>query len=214
MAVGRGQVVITLDDVGEALGRRIVQYDKEGDNHYDVVSAFIKSMRGSDVDASLYWLHTMIEAGEDPEFIARRMIVLASEDIGLADSQALVVAVAAFQALQVVGLPEAAFALAHATIYLASAPKSNSVTLAMGKAKTAVGGHPSAEVPAHLRDAHYAGASKLGHGSDYVYPHNYPGHHVAQRYLPDGVEVEPFYEPTAQGSERAIGAHLSSLEGS
>ena len=213
VAVGRGQAVITLDDVGEALGRRIVQYDKNGDNHYDVVSAFIKSMRGSDVDASLYWLHTMLEAGEDPEFIARRMMILASEDIGLADSQALVVATAAFQALQVVGLPEAAFALSHATIYLASAPKSNSVTLAMGRARTAVQGHPSAEVPAHLQDAHYAGASKLGHGSDYVYPHNHPGHYVAQQYLPDGVEVGPLYEPTAQGSEQEIAAHLSSLDG-
>ena len=213
VAVGRGQAVITLDDVGEALGRRIVQYDKDGDNHYDVVSAFIKSMRGSDVDASLYWLHTMLEAGEDPEFIARRMMILASEDIGLADSQALVVATAAFQALQVVGLPEAAFALSHATIYMASAPKSNSVTLAMGRARAAVQGHPSAEVPAHLRDAHYAGASKLGHGSDYVYPHNHPGHYVAQRYLPDGVEVGPLYEPTGQGSEREIAAHLASLDG-
>lgn len=209
VAAGRGQAVITLDDIAEALGRRIVQYDKDGDNHYDVVSAFIKSLRGSDIDASLYWLHTMLDAGEDPEFVARRMIILASEDIGLADSHALGVAVAAFQALQVVGLPEAAFALSHAAIYLASAPKSNSVTVAMGKARKAVADHASAEVPPHLRDAHYAGAARLGHGTTYVYPHDHPDHHVHQQYLPEGIGIDPLYVPTAQGSEVDIAARMA-----
>lgn len=208
VAVGRGQAVITVDDIAEALGRRIVQYDKDGDNHYDVVSAFIKSMRGSDIDASLYWLHTMLEAGEDPEFIARRMIILASEDIGVADPSALTLAVSAFQALQVVGLPEAALAMSHAAIYLASAPKSNSVTTAMGRAKRAVADHPSAEVPAHLRDAHYAGAARLGHGTSYVYPHDHPDHHVAQRYLPEAYEGVSLYQPTEQGAEALLAQRM------
>ena len=199
VASGRGQAAITTDDIAEALGRRIVQYGE--DHHYDVVSAFIKSMRGSDVDASLYWLHTMVEAGEDPEFIARRMIVLASEDIGLADSQALSVAVAAFQALQVVGLPEASFALSHAAVYLARAPKSNSVTKAMGRARKAVADFASAEVPEHLRDAHYSGAKTLGHGKGYKYPHDFPGHVVEQQYLPDGVDAGTMYEPSGQGDD-------------
>lgn len=209
VAAGRGQAVITLDDIAEALGRRIVQYDKDGDNHYDVVSAFIKSLRGSDIDASLYWLHTMLDAGEDPEFVARRMIILASEDIGLADSHALQVAVAAFQALQVVGLPEAAFALSHAAIYLAAAPKSNSVTVAMGKARQAVSSNASAEVPPHLRDAHYAGAARLGHGTTYVYPHDYPDHHVPQQYMPEGIRMEALYAPTGQGTEVDIAARMA-----
>ena len=208
VAMGRGQAAITLDDIAEALGRRIVQYDKDGDNHYDVISAFIKSMRGSDIDASLYWLHTMLEAGEDPEFIARRMIILASEDIGLADPQALNQAVGAFQALQVVGLPEAAFALSQAAIYLAGAPKSNAVTSAMGRARQAVASHPSAEVPAHLRDAHYSGAARLGHGTTYAYPHDHPDHHIEQRYLPESFDGDRFYEPTAQGSEREVAARM------
>ncbi len=208
VAVGRGQAAITVDDISEALGRRIVQYDKDGDNHYDVVSAFIKSLRGSDIDASLYWLHTMLEAGEDPEFIARRMIILASEDIGVADPSALPLAVSAFQALQVVGLPEAAFAMSHAAIYLASAPKSNSVTAAMGRAKRAVADHPSAEVPAHLRDAHYAGAARLGHGTSYAYPHDHPGHHVDQRYLPAAYEGSALYQPTEQGAEGQIAERM------
>ncbi len=208
VAMGRGQAAITLDDIAEALGRRIVQYDKDGDNHYDVISAFIKSMRGSDIDASLYWLHTMLEAGEDPEFIARRMIILASEDIGLADPQALNQAVAAFHALQVVGLPEASFALSQAVIYLAAAPKSNAVTSAMGRARQAVANSPSAEVPAHLRDAHYSGAARLGHGTTYVYPHDHPDHHVDQRYLPESFNGDGFYEPSAQGNEPEIAGRM------
>ena len=186
LATGRGSDTIETADVEEALQRRIVRYDKSGDAHYDVVSAFIKSLRGSDPDAAVYWLHLMLEAGEDPEFIARRMVIFASEDVGLADNHALQVAVAASQALAFVGLPEAAFALTQAALYLATAPKSNSVTTTMAAAREAVqeGGTPV--VPLHLRDAHYSGAKTLGHGEGYRYPHAYPGHVVDQDYWPEG----------------------------
>ncbi len=204
VAAGRGQAAITIEDIEEALQRRIIRYDKSGDQHYDVISAFIKSMRGSDPDAALYWLHTMLEAGEDPEFIARRMVIFASEDIGVADSLALPIAVAAFQALQFVGLPEASFALSHAVIYLATAPKSNSVTSAMGRARRAVQDVPEAEVPAHLRDAHYAGAGRLGHGEGYRYPHDAPGNVVAQHYLPDAHRDAILYRPGTEGDEPEI----------
>jgi putative ATPase len=188
-----GNDPIGVDAIEEALQRRIIRYDKKGDQHYDVVSAFIKSVRGSDPDAALYWLHTMLEAGEDPEFIARRMIILASEDIGLADSAAVGVAVDAARALAYVGLPEAAYALSHAAVYLATAPKSNSIAKAMSAAKTAVYNTASAQVPVHLR-------SNADDGS-YLYPHDYPGGVVDQQYLPDELVAARFYRPLSRGDE-------------
>jgi putative ATPase len=208
VATGRGSPIVELEDVEESLQRRIIRYDKSGDRHYDVISAFIKSMRGSDPDAALFWLHTMLEAGEDPEFIARRMIIFASEDVGLADPSALGLAVASFHALQVVGLPEAAFALSECAVYLAAAEKSNSVTAAMGRARSAVDEHPGANVPAHLRDAHYPGARTLGHGAGYRYPHNYQGHIVDQQYLPDELLGTVLFVPGEQGAEDGLAARL------
>lgn len=199
---------ITFARIEEALQRRIVRYDKAGDQHYDVISAFIKSLRGSDPDASLYWLHTMLEAGEDPEFIIRRMIVFASEDVGLADSGALSVAVAAGQALSYVGLPEASFALSHAALYLAAAPKSDSVKVAMGAASQALADTPGAQVPIHLRQAGYQGAAVLGHGEGYRYPHDHAGHVVAQQYLPDPAARSILFRPTNQGDEAALAERL------
>jgi len=193
VAEGRGQTVITIDDIEEALQRRIIRYDE--DQHYDIISAFIKSMRGSDVDATMYWLHTMLDAGEDPAFIARRMIILASEDVGLADHTSLLLATAAFDALQYVGLPEAAFALSHAAMHLAKAKKSNSVTIAMAAAKQAVQRNPGATVPSHLRDTHYRGAQKLGHGKDYKYPHDYEDNWVDQQHLPETLKDKTLYTP-------------------
>ena len=212
IAGGEARTEVTLDDVREALQRRIIRYDKGGDQHYDVISAFIKSLRGSDPDAALYWLHTMLEAGEDPEFIARRMVIFASEDVGLADSQALVVAVAAAQALAVVGLPEAAHNLSHAAIYLATAPKSNSVPRAMSESRTLVGDVTTVEVPVHLRSAAYPGAARLGHGEGYLYPHDHPDHLVAQRYFPDRIEPAVLYHPTDQGAEKEIGERLANWD--
>ncbi|MPZ54191.1 MAG: AAA family ATPase [Acidimicrobiia bacterium] len=201
LAGGRQSSVIETTDVEEALQRRIVRYDKAGDQHYDVVSAFIKSLRGSDPDASVYWLHLMLEAGEDPEFIARRMIIFASEDVGLADSNALVVATAASQALAYVGLPEATFALTHSAIYLATAPKSNSVTTTIGAARRVVLDGSAPVIPPHLRDAHYQGAETLGHGEGYLYPHDHDRHVVDQQYWPDGQDPKILYRPTDQGAE-------------
>jgi len=200
---------ITFAHIEEALQRRIVRYDKAGDQHYDVISAFIKSMRGSDPDAALYWLHTMLEAGEDPEFIIRRMIVFASEDVGLADSGALAVAVAAGQALAYVGLPEASFALSHAALYLATAPKSDSVKTALSAARQAVADTPGAQVPIHLRQAGYQGAAVLGHGEGYRYPHDHPGHIVRQQYLPDGALDTVLFRPTGEGEEQRITERLA-----
>ncbi|MEE8490928.1 MAG: replication-associated recombination protein A [Acidimicrobiia bacterium] len=201
LAAGRGAPSVSSADVEEALQRRIIRYDKGGDRHYDVISAFIKSLRGSDPDAAVYWLHVMLEAGEDPEFIARRMIILASEDVGLADSQALSVATAAAYALSYVGLPEAAYALTHAALYLARAPKSNSVARAITTGKGVVRSQTGTEVPVHLRSAGYAGAEQLGHGVGYLYPHDYPDGVVAQQYLPDGLVDEVIYIPGDQGDE-------------
>ncbi len=185
---------ITVGHIEEAFQRRVVRYDKGGDQHYDVISAFIKSMRGSDPDGALFWLHTMLEAGEDPEFIARRMVVLASEDVGMADAAALPVAVAAAQALQFVGLPEATYALSHAAVYLATAPKSNSVTKAITRARELVALHPEANVPAHLRSG-----SRREDG--YKYAHDFPGHIVEQQYLPDGLEDSTIFVPSGQGDD-------------
>jgi len=190
-----GRSEITDADVSEALQRRIVRYDKTGDNHYDVISAFIKSVRGSDPDAALYWLFLMLEGGEDPEFIARRLIVLASEDVGLADSTGLQVAVAAADALAYVGLPEANYHLTHATLYLAMAPKSNSLGKAMAAASELVQNGPTPNVPPHLRSTGYSGAAQLGHGEGYVYPHDHPGGVVSQQYFPDGVEPQVLFRP-------------------
>ena len=212
LASGDQRASISLDDVAEALQRRIVRYDKVGDQHYDVISAFIKSVRGSDPDASLYWLFLMLEGGEDPEFIARRLIILAAEDIGLADPHALSLAVAAGEALAYVGLPEASFHLAEATIYLAAAPKSNSVGRAMAKARQLVDEGPSPSVPSHLRSAAYPGAEKLGHGSGYRYSHDYEGGVASQQYFPDGVPPEVIYEPGERGEEEAIKARMTEVD--
>jgi putative ATPase len=194
-----GETEITRERTADAVQKKAVVYDRQGDAHYDVISAFIKSIRGSDPDATLFWLARMLEAGEDPRFIARRMIVHASEDVGLADPRALMVAVAAAQAVEHVGLPEARLNLAEAAIYLARAPKSNSVHAALGKAiEDAVSADP---VPAHLRDASYQGAKKLGHGAGYRYPHDYPGHRVEQEYRPPRFQGTRYYEPSGEGEE-------------
>jgi putative ATPase len=208
MAEAAGRHEITMEDVAEALQRRIVRYDKAGDSHYDVISAFIKSVRGSDPDAALYWLFFMLEGGEDPEFIARRLVILASEDIGMADSNALQVAVAAANALAYVGLPEGAVHLAHATIYLATAPKSNRVYQAMNAARRAVREGPTPSVPLHLRSSDYAGSEKLGHGVGYDYPHDFPEGVVPQQYFPDGVPPEAYYRPSQHGEEAEVAERL------
>jgi putative ATPase len=190
---------ITREIAADAVQKKAIVYDRQGDAHYDVISAFIKSIRGSDPDAALFWLARMIEAGEDPRYIARRLIVHASEDIGMADSRALLVAVAAAQAVEHVGLPEARLNLAHATVYLATAPKSNSVYAAIGAAFEDA---PSAEpVPLHLRDASYRGAKQLGHGKGYRYPHDFPGHAVEQEYRPASVSGRRYYRPSGQGDD-------------
>lgn len=212
LAQGREAATINVDDVSDALQRRIVRYDKAGDQHYDVVSAFIKSLRGSDPDAALYWLHLMIAGGEDPEFIVRRMVILASEDIGLADPNALLQANAAAQALAMVGLPEAGFAMSQATVYLAVAPKSNSVTRAIGAAQALVDS-TSGTVPEHLRDSHYPGAATLGHGTTYRYAHEHPHHIVSQEYFADGVSPSVLYEPGTEGREPAMSERLEWIDG-
>jgi putative ATPase len=196
-AAGRDEVDLALAE--ESVQQRAVVYDRQGDAHYDVISAFIKSIRGSDPDAALFWLARMLEAGEDARYIARRMVVHASEDVGMADPRALLVATAAAHAVEYVGLPEAAINLAHATIYLARAPKSNSVITAIGKAQAdAASADP---VPLHLRDTHYPAARKLGHGKGYKYPHDYPGHQVEQEHRPARFEGRRYYEPSDQGEE-------------
>ncbi len=202
-AEGR-RTTITLADAETAIALRAVRYGR--DEHYDVVSAFIKSLRGSDPDAGLYWLARMLDAGEDARFIARRMVILASEDIGMADPQALLVADAAARAVEFVGLPEAQLNLAHAVIYLATAPKSNSVIAALGAAVRDVREAPAGEVPPHLRDSHYFGAKGLGHGKGYVYPHDDPRGWVPQQYRPEGVAGRRYYHPSAHGAEAAFSA--------
>lgn len=199
-----GIIRIDQDIIAESMQKRIINYDKDGDNHYDTISAFIKSMRGSDPDASLFWLARMIEAGEDPRFIARRIIVHAAEDVGLADPGALQIASAAARAVEYVGLPEARIPLAEAVIYIATAPKSNSVIKAIDSAVNYVRENPTGTVPLHLRDAHYKGANKLGHGDGYKYPHNYPDHYVDQDYLPQGVGPVSFYSPGSLGKEKIL----------
>ncbi len=190
--------MLTMDDMSRARDGRL--FHQGADEHYDQISALIKSVRGSDPDAGLYWMARMIEAGEDPRFLARRMVILASEDIGLADPQALLVAEAAARAVEYVGLPEAALNLAEAVIYLARAPKSNAVVVALGRAQADVRSGVSQEVPAHLRDAHYKGAAGLGHGEGYVYPHDDPSGVVVQQYRPEALEGRVYYEPTPRDS--------------
>jgi putative ATPase len=195
--------LVTLADIEDALQRPRVTYDRAGDQHYDVASAFIKSIRGSDPDAALHYLARMLAAGEDPRFVARRLVISASEDVGLADPQALGVAVAAFQALEFVGLPEARLNLAEAVVYLALAPKSNSAYAALGAAARELEEARPGRVPSHLQSASYPGEKKLGIGVGYVYPHDQPGHWVAQRYLPEGLRGG-YYRPTDQGQEAAM----------
>jgi putative ATPase len=212
LAAGASRLEISIEDVAEALQRRVVRYDKTGDRHYDVISAFIKSVRGSDPDAALYWLFLMIEGGEDPEFIARRLIILASEDVGLADSRGLQIAVAAADALAYVGLPEAAYHLTHATLYLATAPKSNSVGMAMGAARDLVSDGPAGGVPIHLRSTGYSGAETLGHGDGYLYSHDHPDGVVAQQYFPDEVTAEPLFRPGHLGEEEEIVRRMAEID--
>ena len=201
--IGEPGARITLADIEDALQRPRVTYDRAGDQHYDVASAFIKSIRGSDPDAALHYLARMLAAGEDPRFVARRLVISASEDVGLADPQALPIAVAAFQALEFVGLPEARLNLAEAVVYLALAPKSNSAYAALGAASRELEEARPGRVPSHLQSASYAGEKKLGIGVGYVYPHDQPGHWVAQRYLPEGLRGG-YYQPTDQGREAAM----------
>jgi len=198
-AAARGDTAVAIGDVEEALRQRLVRYDRAGDQHYDVVSAFIKSMRGSDPDAALAWLARMIHAGEDPRFIARRMVIFASEDIGMADPMALTVATAAAHAVEYVGMPEAQLNLAQGVVYLATAPKSNAVIRAIGEALSDVERSGQGAVPGHLRDAHYPGAKALGHGAGYKYPHDYPGAQVEQTYMPEGFEGKRYWKPDEQG---------------
>jgi putative ATPase len=193
--------VIDLESLERAVDRAAVRYDRDGDQHYDVISAFIKSIRGSDADAALHYLARMIEAGEDPRYIARRLIVHASEDVGMADPSALQVATAAAQAVEFVGLPEARINLAQAVIHLSLAPKSNSVVRAIGAAQADIQAGLAGSVPAHLRDSSYRGAARLGHGRGYLYPHDFPEGVVAQAYAPDSIEQRRYYEPSRHGAE-------------
>ncbi|MFC2688643.1 MAG: replication-associated recombination protein A [Propionibacterium freudenreichii] len=202
---------ITTDSVASAVDRAAVRYDRDGDQHYDVISAFIKSVRGSDVDAALHYLARMINAGEDPRFIARRLVILASEDIGMAAPSVLQTAVAAAQAVQLIGMPEAQLNLAQATIAAATAPKSNAVYLALTAAMNDVRAGKGTGVPAHLRDAHYATAQDYGHGVGYRYAHDWPHGVAPQQYLPDDLEGTSYYQPTDHGNEAAIGERLATI---
>ena len=207
-----GIIHITLDVASECIQKRVINYDKTGDNHYDTISAFIKSMRGSDPDAAVYYLARMLYAGEDVKFIARRIMILASEDIGNADPQALQVAVAAAQAVERLGMPEARIVLAQAVTYMASAPKSNSAINAIDKAMRVVQETKTPPVPVHLQDAHYKSAGKLGHGKGYKYAHDYKNHYVKQQYLPDGLTNQVFYEPSENGYEQQIRAYYKKIK--
>ncbi|OYO43025.1 replication-associated recombination protein RarA [Lachnotalea glycerini] len=199
-----GKIRITLEVAEECIQKRVVRYDKSGDNHYDTISAFIKSMRGSDPDAAVYYLSRMLYAGESITFIARRIMICASEDVGNADPNALCVAVAASQAAERIGMPEARIILAQAVTYIATAPKSNAAITAIDKAYGIMEATKTASIPKHLQDAHYKGASKLGHGDGYQYAHNFPDNYVKQQYLPDGLEDMVFYQPTLNGYEKQI----------
>ena len=206
-----GLIHIDLKIAEQCIQKWAVRYDKTGDNHYDTISAFIKSMRGSDPDAVSYYLAKMLYAGEDIKFIARRIMICASEDVGNADPYALVVATNAALAVERIGMPEARIILSQAALYVACAPKSNSCYMAVDKAMELVKTTKTAPVPAHLQDAHYKSASKLGHGIGYKYAHDYPNHYVKQQYLPDGLEDVKFYEPTDNGYEKQIKTHLKKI---
>ena len=210
-ALGARDGVVGLSEAQAAVQRAAIVYDRDGDQHYDVISGFIKSVRGSDPDASLHYLARMLEAGEDPRFVARRLMILASEDIGMADSNVLQTAVAAAQAVALVGMPEAQIILAHATIYAALAPKSNAVVTAIGEAVADVRAGGIGRVPPHLRDAHYPGARSLDHGLGYQYPHDLPGGIAAQQYLPDELVDRTYYRPTRHGAESSWSDVLSRL---
>ncbi|QDW73833.1 replication-associated recombination protein A [Lachnospiraceae bacterium KGMB03038] len=207
-----GRIHITLDVASECIQKRVVRYDKGGDEHYDTISAFIKSMRGSDPDAAVYYLAKMLYAGEDIKFIARRIMICASEDVGNADPQALTVAVSAAQAVERVGMPEAQIILSQAVLYVAAAPKSNSAVKAISAAMETVKDHKTT-VPAHLRDGHYQGAKKLGRSIGYQYAHDYPNHYVRQQYLPDEILGTRFYEPGDNGKEKEIKEWMKFLKG-
>lgn len=206
-----GLIHITMDVAQECIQKRAVRYDKDGDNHYDTISAFIKSMRGSDPDAAVYYLARMLYAGEDIKFIARRIMICAAEDVGNADPQALTVAVSAAQAVERIGMPEAQIILSQAVLYVATAPKSNSACNAVFEAMDAVKNQRSMPVPVHLQDSHYGGSAKLGHGIGYRYAHDYPNHYVKQQYLPDGMEGRCFYHPSENGYESKIAEHMRFL---
>ncbi len=202
---------VTVEVIEQSLDKAAVRYDRDGDQHYDVISAFIKSVRGSDVDAALHYLSRMLVAGEDPRFIARRLMILASEDIGMADPSALRTAVAAAQTVQLIGMPEAQLTLAHATVHLATAPKSNAVTTALGSAMADIRAGKAGLVPAHLRDGHYSGAEKLGNAIGYKYAHDDPDGVVPQQYPPDELVGVDYYHPTTHGAEREIATRLDKL---
>ncbi len=207
-----GRIHIDLAVAQECIQKRALGYDKNGDNHYDTISAFIKSMRGSDPDAAVYYLARMIYGGEDPAFIARRIMICAAEDVGNADPQALTVAVSAAQAAERVGFPEAQIILSQAVTYVATAPKSNAACRAISEAMETVRSCRTPPVPVHLQDRHYKGAQQLGHGEGYQYAHDYPKHYVKQQYLPDGMEGTVFYQPTDNGYERQIRKHMAWLK--
>ena len=207
-----GKIHITIDVAAECIQKRVVRYDHDGDNHYDTISAFIKSMRGSDPDAAAYYLARMLYAGEDVKFIARRIMICASEDVGNADPNALVVAVSAAQAVERIGMPESQIILSQAASYVATAPKSNAAYMGIAKAMKTVADTRTMPVPAHLQDKHYKGAEKLGHGLGYKYAHDYPNHYVTQQYLPDGMEGMRFYEPSENGYEKKIREHMEFIK--
>ena len=202
---------VTVEVIEQSLDKAAVRYDRDGDQHYDVISAFIKSVRGSDVDAALHYLARMLVAGEDPRFVARRLVILASEDIGMADPTALQTAVAAAQTVQLIGMPEAQLTLAHATVHLATAPKSNAVTTALGAAMADIRAGKAGLVPPHLRDGHYSGAAALGNAQGYKYPHDDPDGVVPQQYPPDDLVGVDYYRPTGRGVEREIAGRLERL---
>ena len=207
-----GKIHITIDVAAECIQKRVVRYDHDGDNHYDTISAFIKSMRGSDPDAAVYYLARMLYAGEDVKFIARRIMICASEDVGNADPNALVVAVSAAQAVERIGMPESQIILSQAASYVATAPKSNAAYMGIAKAMKTVADTRTMPVPAHLQDKHYKGAEKLGHGLGYKYAHDYPNHYVTQQYLPDGMVGMRFYEPSENGYEKKIREHMEFIK--
>ncbi|MBR1692123.1 MAG: replication-associated recombination protein A [Lachnospiraceae bacterium] len=210
---GDGKIHITLEVAQECIQRRVMRYDKDGDNHYDTISAFIKSMRGSDPDAAVYYLAKMLYAGESVTFIARRIMICASEDVGNADPNALCVAVAAAQAVERVGMPEASILLSHAVTYVACAPKSNAACVAVEEAMETVRQTGNLKVPTHLQDSHYKGAAKLGHGVGYMYAHDYDKHYVKQQYLPYELSGKEFYRPSGNGYEVKIREHMKWLKG-